>query len=160
MQNRLAAGGSLPAAAGEVVVQGVDLGRWVRAQQNGWDGLQRAQQYLLETFLGLEPTEAVEEPVGVLRGPEAAWARNLAAARQFHAREGHLKVPRKHVEHLVGSGADAGGPGDGEAGGADDLVAIKLGQWLDNTRRRAAKLSEQRRAELAALGVPWAGGAA
>ncbi|MER5891307.1 Helicase associated domain protein [Streptomyces sp. NPDC001941] len=160
VQNRLAAGGSLPAAAGEVVVQGVDLGRWVRAQQNGWDGLVRAQQYLLETFLGLEPAGPAAAPVGVLRGPEAAWARNVAAARQCHAREGHLKVPRKHVEHLVGSGADAGGPGDGEAGGAEGVVAIRLGQWLDNTRRRAAKLSEQRRADLAALGVPWAGGGA
>ncbi|MER5888098.1 helicase associated domain-containing protein [Streptomyces sp. NPDC001941] len=102
----------------------------------------------------------MEEPVGVVRGPEAGWARNVAAARQFHAREGHLKVPRKHVEHVRDGADGAGGDVPGEAGGADDLVAIKLGQWLDNTRRRAAKLSEQRRADLAALGVPWAGGAA
>ncbi|MDV9200961.1 hypothetical protein [Streptomyces sp. Wh19] len=25
---------------------------------------------------------------------DAKWAANLAAARQFHAREGHLRVPR------------------------------------------------------------------
>ncbi|MFF7724894.1 helicase associated domain-containing protein [Streptomyces luteogriseus] len=63
-------------------------------------------------------------------------AANLAAARQFHAREGHLRPARKHVE-LV----------DGEE--------IKLGSFLDNTRRRAAKLSAERRAELDALGMRW-----
>jgi hypothetical protein len=47
--------------------------------------------------------------------------RNLAAARQFHGREGHLRVPRKHRADV-----------DGE------LVA--LGSFLDNTRRHAAKL--------------------
>ncbi|MFD0265196.1 hypothetical protein ACFVGY_01175 [Streptomyces sp. NPDC127106] len=28
------------------------------------------------------------------------WADRLAAARQFHAREQHLRVPRKHVERF------------------------------------------------------------
>ncbi|MFF1516014.1 helicase associated domain-containing protein [Streptomyces sp. NPDC058305] len=51
------------------------------------------------------------------------WAVNVAAARQFHAREGHLRVPRKAVEDV-----------DGEQ--------VKLGAFLDNTRRRASKLSE------------------
>ncbi|WP_329203742.1 helicase associated domain-containing protein [Streptomyces sp. NBC_01435] len=30
----------------------------------------------------------------------AKWAVNLAAAQAFFAREGHLRVPRKHSEHL------------------------------------------------------------
>ncbi|MEU6420544.1 helicase associated domain-containing protein [Streptomyces spiralis] len=60
----------------------------------------------------------------------------MAAARQFHAREGHLTVPRKHVEDV-----------DGEP--------VGLGQFLNNTRRRAATLSPQRQADLDALGMRW-----
>jgi hypothetical protein len=33
---------------------------------------------------------------------------------------------------------------------------VKLGLFVDNCRRRADKLSEQRRAELDALGMRWA----
>ncbi|MET8566241.1 helicase associated domain-containing protein [Streptomyces flaveolus] len=67
-------------------------------------------------------------------------ALNLRAARQFHDREGHLRPGRKHVERL-----DV----DGEA------VDIKLGTFLDNTRRRADKLTPQRRAELDQLDMRW-----
>lgn len=45
-------GGTLPAAAGEVIVQGEDFGAWVAAQRQGWDKLLPAQQWLLETTLG------------------------------------------------------------------------------------------------------------
>ncbi|MFE9812526.1 helicase associated domain-containing protein [Streptomyces sp. NPDC005548] len=45
-------------------------------------------------------------------------------------------MPRKHVEDV-----------DGEP--------VKLGAFLDNARRRAGKLSEQRRAELDELGMRW-----
>ncbi|MFE2586483.1 hypothetical protein [Streptomyces sp. NPDC059378] len=34
-------------------------------------------------------------------------------------------------------------------------IEHKLGAFLDNTRRRAAKLSPQRRAELDQLGMRW-----
>jgi hypothetical protein len=64
------------------------------------------------------------------------WAASLAAAHQFHAREGHLQPPRKHVETV-----------DGEE--------IKLGSFLDNARCRAAKLPAERRADLDALGMRW-----
>lgn len=33
---------------------------------------------------------------------------------------------------------------------------IKLGAFLDNTRKRAAKLSAERRRQLASLGLEWA----
>ncbi|MFI1092614.1 helicase associated domain-containing protein [Streptomyces sp. NPDC020917] len=59
-----------------------------------------------------------------------------AAARQFHTREGHLQVPRKHVEEVDG-------------------VPYKLGMFIDNARRRADKLSEERHQELTALGMRW-----
>ncbi|MDH6554121.1 hypothetical protein M2162_008218 [Streptomyces sp. SAI-041] len=131
------AGGVLPDRAGEVIVQGEDLGAWVAGQRAGWDRLVPAQQYLLET-IGLEPAgedEAVVVPVR--RSQDERWAANLAAVQQFREREGHVQVPRKAVEHVDG-------------------VPHKIGAWLDNTRRRAAKLSPQRRDELAALGLEWA----
>ncbi|MFJ6699915.1 helicase associated domain-containing protein [Streptomyces sp. NPDC091272] len=77
---------------------------------------------------------------------------NLAAAKAFHAREGHLTVPRKHVESVE--------PHDGSGGARSDadgpqVVDVKLGMVLDNIRKRADKLPEERRAELDALGMRW-----
>ncbi|MFG2030522.1 Helicase associated domain protein [Streptomyces sp. NPDC048825] len=128
------AGGTLPLRAGEVIVQGEDLGAWAAAQRLEWDKLLPAQQWLLDSALRLEPADEDERPVKRTQGDK--WAANLAAARQFHAREGHLRVPRKHVETV-----------DGEQ--------IRLGSFLDNTRRRAAKLTPERWAELDALGMRW-----
>ncbi|MFJ5779515.1 Helicase associated domain protein [Streptomyces sp. NPDC093094] len=131
----LEAGSPLPCSAGEVIVQGEDLGAWVKAQRLGWDKLLPAQQWLLQATLGLEPAEPQEQPQRRSLGDR--WAANLAAARRFHAREGHLVVPRKHVERL------------------EDGVEVKLGGWLDNTRRRANTLTPQRRADLDALDMRW-----
>ncbi|MFI8536228.1 hypothetical protein ACIGMX_39040 [Streptomyces aquilus] len=39
-----------------------------------------------------------------------------------------------------------------------DGVPYKIDAFLDNARRRVGKLSAQRRGELAALGLEWAGG--
>lgn len=130
------AGGALPAVSGELVVQGEDLGAWVVAQRAGWERLMPAQQFLLESIGVQAPTD--DELVRpVRRTQDDRWAANLAAARQFYAREGHLRVPRKAVEDV-----------DGEP--------VKVGAFLDNTRRRAGRLSEQRRAELDELGMRWA----
>ncbi|MFI9630929.1 hypothetical protein [Streptomyces sp. NPDC052042] len=85
-----------------MVVQGEDFGRWVPAQRHGWEQLLAAQQWLLENALGLTPAEKEEAGRPVPRGQGAKWAANLAAARQFHAQKGRLKVPRKHIERLVG----------------------------------------------------------
>jgi hypothetical protein len=92
------------------------------------------QQCLLET-LGIEPA-GEDAPQLARRSQSAAWEQNLAAARQFHTREGHLRVPRKHMESVNGQ-------------------EIRLGSWVDNARRRAAKLSGERRAALNALGMRW-----
>ncbi|MEV6080681.1 Helicase associated domain protein [Streptomyces sp. NPDC052069] len=146
--NHVRAGGSLPEVAGEVVVQGEDFGRWVSAQRHGWDRLLLAQRWILEHTLGLSPVVEAERPV--TRTQDAAWAVNLAAAQQFHGREGHLRAPRKHVEHVETDGALAG-----RQNGADGVVTVRLGTWLDNIRKRADKLTEQRRAELDRLGMRW-----
>ncbi|MFE2584876.1 Helicase associated domain protein [Streptomyces sp. NPDC059378] len=129
------AAGALPAGPGELIVQGEDLGLWIAGQRAAWGQLMPAQQWLLES-VGIEPPAEGEPVPGTLRSQDARWAANLAAARQFHAREGHLTVPRKAVEIVDG-------------------VEHKLGAWLDNTRRRAAKLSPQRRTELDQLGMRW-----
>ncbi|GGZ60061.1 helicase [Streptomyces inusitatus] len=148
-QNHLANGGTVPLEAGEVVVQGEDLGRWVQGCRYGWDALQPAQQWLLENALGLEPAGEDERPVK-RRTQDDKWTLNLRAAQQFHTREGHLGVPRKHVEHV--------GPGEGLRGaqnGTEGVVEVKLGMWLDNVRKRADKLNAERRAELDKLGMRW-----
>ncbi|MBT2386546.1 DEAD/DEAH box helicase [Streptomyces sp. ISL-11] len=147
-QAHLQAGGTAPAVPGELLVQGEDLGRWVMSCQLGWDALQPAQQWLCENVLGI--TEAMEEERPVKRTQEDKWALNLCAARQFHAREGHLNVSRKHVERLA--------PEDGlpsRQDGAERSEAVKLGMVLDNIRKRADKLTEQRRADLDTLGMRW-----
>ncbi|MPY36756.1 DEAD/DEAH box helicase [Streptomyces adustus] len=137
------AGGALPAGPGELIVQGEDLGVWIAGQRAGWDKLMPAQQWLLES-VGIEPPAEGEPVVGASRSQDARWAASLAAARQFHAREGHLLVPRKHLETVVGDAGD---------GGWEEVV--KLGAWVDNARRRAGNLSNQRRAELDQLGMRW-----
>ncbi|MDV9195883.1 helicase associated domain-containing protein [Streptomyces sp. Wh19] len=151
VQNLLQNGGVLPVVVGKVIVQGEDLGRWVAAQRHGWEQLLPAQQWLLENVLGIEPAEEAERPVK--RTQDTMWALNLRAAQQFHAREGHLRVPRKHVEHLEGAAEGIAGPGS--QAGAGEPVGVKLGAWLDNVRKRAAKLSAERRAELDHLGMRW-----
>ncbi|WUE96465.1 helicase associated domain-containing protein [Streptomyces sp. NBC_00490] len=60
----------------------------------------------------------------------------MTAARQFHAREGHLRVPRQHREIVEGE-------------------LLGLGSFIANARRRAAKLSPERREALHALGMRW-----
>ncbi|MFF1739172.1 hypothetical protein [Streptomyces mirabilis] len=82
--------GALPVRAGEVLAPGEDLGTWTMAQRVGWDALTRAQQWMLDSVLGLEPAGEAEQPPA-RRTQADRWAGHLAAARQFHAREGHLK---------------------------------------------------------------------
>ncbi|MFE2610941.1 helicase associated domain-containing protein [Streptomyces mirabilis] len=135
----LRSGGALPVRTGEVIVQGQDLGAWTVAQRVGWDRLTPAQQWMLESVLGVDP--AVEADLPVRRTQADRWATHLAAARQFHAREGHLRVGRRHVEDLAGDGGES--------------TSARLGRWLDTTRRRADRLAPERRAKLDALGMRW-----
>jgi hypothetical protein len=129
------AGTALPTAPGQMTLQGEDLGAWVAAQRLDWDQLLPAQAWMLENMLHIGPAGPEERPQAP-RTRADHWAANLAAARQFHGREGHLHVPRKHIE-------DVGG------------VPYKLGMFIDNSRRRADKLAQERRAELTELGMRW-----
>ncbi|WAU78421.1 helicase associated domain-containing protein (plasmid) [Streptomyces sp. Qhu-G9] len=104
----------------------------------------RCHQHAHSQTLGIEPAAEGEAAGPVRRSQDERWNTNLAAARQFRDREGHLRPARKHVEMI-----NVGGGGEG------DQEAVKLGAWLDNTRRRAAKLSPDRRAALDVLGMRW-----
>ncbi|MFI7011938.1 Helicase associated domain protein [Streptomyces sp. NPDC050145] len=147
----VAGGGTVPTETGDIIVQGEDLGRWVQAQRLGWGQLQTAQAWLLENVLGLEPAGEDEQPVR--RTQDDKWQLNLAAARQFHAREGHLNVPRKHIEAVPVS--DAGPAASGRQITPEDTVLVDLGMWITNTRRRADKLTDERRDDLNTLNMRW-----
>ncbi|MGW7257363.1 Helicase associated domain protein [Streptomyces sp. NPDC054834] len=138
----LAEGGRLPVAPGEAVRQGEDLGRWVRAQRLGWAGLTAGQQWLCEQVLGVEPAAEEERPRPRVSHADK-WAVSLAAATQFYRREGHLIVPRKHVETVVLPDGEQERP-------------VKLGAWISNQRSRAATLPPERVAQLSGIGMRWA----
>jgi hypothetical protein len=95
---------------------------------------------MCEHILGIEPATDDEKPQP--RTSQAnKWAMNLAAARQFYEREGHLNVPRKHVETVL---SDKGA-----------ALPFRLGAWVSNQRSRAATLSKDRREQLSAIGMRW-----
>ncbi len=137
----LDAGEALPTKAGEVLRQGEDLGRWVQSVRYGWDQLTTVQQWMCEQVLGIEPAAEGEKPPP-RRTQADKWAMNYEAARQFYAREGHLQVPRKHVERIVG--------GEGQ-----EEREHKLGAWIGNQRSRAATLTPERIELLSAIGMRW-----
>ncbi|MFF9490631.1 helicase associated domain-containing protein, partial [Streptomyces sp. NPDC014676] len=125
--------------------QGEDLGRWVRAQRLGWDKLTSVQQWLCEQVLGIEPA-GEDEKLRPRRSQADKWALNFLAAKQYFEREGHLRVPRKHVETIV-VGVDGEGQEERE---------LRLGAWIGNQRSRAATLSPDRIEQLSAIGMRWA----
>ncbi|WP_078872525.1 helicase associated domain-containing protein [Streptomyces sp. NRRL S-337] len=136
----LKAGRTLPTEPGDVVHQGEDLGRWVRSVRLGWDKLTTAQQWMCEQVLGIEPAAEDEKPKP-RRTQADKWAMNYKAAHQFYEREGHLRVPRKHVERIVGEDQEE--------------REHKLGAWIGNQRSRAATLSPERVEQLSAISMRW-----
>ncbi|RMB79491.1 DEAD/DEAH box helicase [Streptomyces shenzhenensis] len=144
VRQHLETSGPLPTEPGTVVHQGEDLGRWVRSVRLGWDNLTGVQQWMLEEVLGIEPATEDEKPKP-RRTQADKWAANLAAAKQFYEREGHLRVPRKHLETIV-----VGVDGEGQ-----EERSIKLGSWIGNQRSRAATLSPERVEQLSAIGMRW-----
>ncbi|GGT02921.1 helicase associated domain-containing protein [Streptomyces cinerochromogenes] len=147
-RQHLQAGGEMPTEPGVVVHRGEDLGRWVRAQRLGWEKLTGAQQWLCEHVLGIKPATDGEKP-RPRRTQADKWALNLAAATQYYQREGHLRVPRKHVETIVV------GDGKGGSGQGQEERQIRLGAWIGNQRSRAATLSPERVEQLSTIGMRW-----
>ncbi|MGW3752754.1 Helicase associated domain protein [Streptomyces sp. NPDC005134] len=147
-RHHLDTGGTLPTTAGKVVRQGEDLGHWVTAQRLQWDKLSGVQQWMLEHILGITPASEDEKPKP--RTSQAdKWAMHLAAARQYFEREGHLKVPRKHVETITISGRS-----DGDGEGLEQRET-RLGAWVSNQRSRVASLTPERIEQLTQIGMRW-----
>jgi hypothetical protein len=71
----------------------------------------------------------------------SAFERGVAALAQYKAREGSVTVPRAHVETIVVDGQEH---------------PVKLGVFLSNSKSRRAKLTADKLAALAALGLNWA----
>ncbi|MFD7840773.1 helicase associated domain-containing protein [Streptomyces sp. NPDC059761] len=109
----------------------------------GWDQLTTVQQWMCEQVLGIQPASEDEKPKP--RTSQAdKWAMHYAAATQFFEREGHLAVPRKHIETITTGG-----------GQEQQDMALKLGTWVDNQRRRAATLTPGRVEQLSKVGMRW-----
>ncbi|MFG2810308.1 DEAD/DEAH box helicase [Streptomyces massasporeus] len=139
-RQHLEAGGALPTKPGTVVHQGEDLGRWVRGVRLGWDKLTAVQQWLCEQVLGIEPAAEDEKPPP-RRSQADKWAMNYQAAKQYYAREGHLRVPRKHIERIAVEDQEE--------------RELRLGAWIGNQRSRAATLTPERVEQLSTIGMRW-----
>ncbi|SFD82323.1 DEAD/DEAH box helicase, partial [Streptomyces aidingensis] len=143
-----------------VTVGGEDVGRWLARQTEPetWQALNAEQRRRLAA-LGVTPParpSAGRPQAGQPSRPSArelAWQRGLEAARRYLAREGHLTVPRGHIEHAP---ADPTTEARGAAGGGkqdQDLMPVKLGVWISNVKSRRGTLTPQRAAQLNELGI-------
>lgn len=125
-----------------VTVHGMDVGKWLARQREHavWQALLPQQRERLEQ-LGITALAAPKDaPAKARGGAGSAFERGVEALRQYRLQEGHLTVPRIHVETLP------------------DGTQVKLGVFLSNTKTRRAKLTEERRKILAGLGLDWATG--
>jgi hypothetical protein len=113
----------------------------VQSVRLGWDQLTTVQQWMCEQVLGITPATEDEKPKP-RRTQADKWAMNYQAAKQFYEREGHLQVPRKHIERIT--------VGDGQ-----EERELRLGSWIGNQRSRAATLTPERMEQLSTIGMRW-----
>ncbi|MFE2045303.1 Helicase associated domain protein [Streptomyces sp. NPDC059477] len=125
-------------------VHGMDVGKWLDRQRKPevWAALKEGQRERLEAIGVTPPAPAAaaepELPAGPSMTPVSAFERGVAALAQYKAREGSVKVPRGHTEVL------------------EDGTAVKLGVFLSNSKNRRARLTADKLAALAGLGLEWA----
>ncbi|WP_267940509.1 helicase associated domain-containing protein [Streptomyces sp. ST2-7A] len=139
-QGRIDARADIPPG---VTVHGMDIGRWLARQRTpkGWEGLAAGQRELLEAIGITPPPPGQAEPAKAPGTAVNAFEKGVAALARYKARTGSVTVPRGHVERIVLDGEEH---------------AIKLGVWLTNTKTRRAKLTTDKRRQLADLGLHWA----
>ncbi|WAX81707.1 DEAD/DEAH box helicase [Streptomyces sp. KMM 9044] len=144
------ADGVLPDIAPGVLMDGDDIGRWLKRQKQPgtWKLLSDEQQERLTT-LGIKPAPAPPPAPAAGRAAKGsskaqqAFQRGLTALAQWVEREGpHRPVPRGHAEKIAV---------DGEA----EPIAVRLGVWVSNTRARRDKLTAEQLNALRKLGVKW-----
>ncbi|MFF8018559.1 Helicase associated domain protein [Streptomyces sp. NPDC007929] len=123
-----------------VTIHGMDIGRWLTKQRRHttWTALTDEQRQLLEA-VGVTPLPPEPEvPATTSKSASGAFERGIAALVQYKAREGHLTVPRGHIEQLP------------------DGTEVRLGVWLMNQKARRAKLTPERLRQLTRHGLDWA----
>ncbi|BCL33438.1 helicase associated domain-containing protein [Streptomyces aurantiacus] len=123
-----------------VTVHGMDIGRWLERMRRHaiWHQLTDGQRERLEQ-LGITPLAPEPEAPGKSpQAPLGAFEKGVAALAQYKARTGSVTVPRAHVEALP------------------DGSEVKLGVFLSNSKSRRAKLTADKLAALAGLGLEWA----
>jgi hypothetical protein len=124
-----------------VTVNGLDVGAWLAKQRQPavWQALADGQRERLEQ-LGITPL--APEPEAVIEKPPtaslSAFEKGIAALAQYKSRTGSVTVPRGHTERL------------------EDGAEVRLGVWIMNQKGRRAKLTTDKLAILAALGLEWA----
>ncbi|MEU7318423.1 Helicase associated domain protein [Streptomyces sp. NPDC007083] len=117
----LSQGATLAELRPGVSVGGDDIGAWLAEQSAAWHNLRQPQQERLAA-LGIQPAVGGQPSGPAVPAAASRWEINLAAARQFKAREGHLRVPRPHIEAVT----DTQGR----------RHRIRLGVFRSNTRSR------------------------
>ncbi|MEU0414347.1 Helicase associated domain protein [Streptomyces griseorubiginosus] len=123
-----------------LTVHGMDIGKWLAKQRKPevWQALHDGQRQRLEQLGITPPAPAPETPAKPTTTAMSAFEKGVAALAQYKTREGHLTVPRGHVEQL------------------EDGSEVKLGVWIMNQKTRRTKLSADKLAALATLGLEWA----
>ncbi|MFE4218641.1 Helicase associated domain protein [Streptomyces sp. NPDC056844] len=140
LKGLVASGGALGYVGPGSMVNGLDVGRWLVAQEQDWGRLAAGQRERLEQ-LGVKPVPRSAASARSRAGRGAAsgaFERGVAALVQYRAREGRVVVPRSWSEELP------------------DGTSVRLGVWLSNTRSRRVGLTSEQRAQLVELGVDWA----
>ncbi|MGW1957566.1 Helicase associated domain protein [Streptomyces sp. NPDC001920] len=127
-----------------VTVHGMDIGKWLARQRKPqvWQALSDGQRERLEQ-LGITPIAAPEpeETTELSTAPLSAFEKGVAALAQYKTRTGSVIVPRTHVEAVEVDGQEH---------------SVKLGVWIMNQKGRRTKLTVDKLAALAALGLEWA----
>ncbi|MFF3019765.1 Helicase associated domain protein [Streptomyces sp. NPDC057939] len=124
-------------------VHGMDVGKWLARQRKPevWAALAEGQRERLEavgvTQLVPAPVET-DVPAQPFTAPVSAFERGVAALAQYKARTGLVTASRAHVEALP------------------DGSEVKLGVFLSNTKSRRDRLTVDKLAVLAGLGLEWA----
>ncbi|MET9724491.1 DEAD/DEAH box helicase [Streptomyces zaomyceticus] len=123
-----------------VTVHGMNIGKWLTKQRQPdvWAALTDGQRKRLQ-IIGVVPhAPELAAPVKPATVPVSAFERGVAALAQYKARTGSLTVPRAYTERL------------------EDGTEVRLGVWIMNQKTRRKKLTPDRLATLAELGLQWA----
>ncbi len=123
-----------------VTIHGQDVGKWLARQRTTkiWQALTDGQRERLEQLGITPPNPDPETTAKPSTTPVGAFERGIAALTQYKTRTGSVTVPRSHVERLK------------------DGTEVRLGVWIMNQKGRRAKLTTNKLAALADLGVEWA----